>query len=189
MDLSTLNIQVMVVVAVLVLLAAAVLLVMRNRKSAALQKKFGSEYNRAVLVHGSERKAEAKLVNRERRVERLTIRDIDAFEHERFARQWEDVQARFVDSPKGAVLEADDLICAVLKTRGYPVADFDQRAADLSVDHPKVVANYRAAHETAVRTGRMEATTDELRVAMIYYRALYEELMLPSAPAAIKLAS
>jgi preprotein translocase subunit SecF len=180
-----------IVIAVVVVLVVAGLfwLYMQRRKTAALRLKFGSEYNRAVLVHGSERKAEAKLADREKRVEKLTIRDLDASEHERFAKRWEDVQARFVDSPKGAVLEADDLVTALMKTRGYPVSDFDQRAADISVDHPKVVENYRSAHETTTRVGKLEATTDELRGAMIHYRALYEELMQNTSPKLVKAAS
>ncbi len=182
MNLSPLDIRVIVIAAVVLSIAGVSWLYMRRRKTAALRQKFGSEYNRAVLVHGSERKAEAKLADREKRIEQLTIRDLDSFEHERFAKQWENVQARFVDSPKGAVMEADDLVAALMKTRGYPVSDFDQRAADISVDHPKVVENYRSAHETTLRVGKFEATTDELRAAMIHYRALYEELMRVTPP-------
>jgi len=178
---------IVMVVVVVLLIAGLSWLYMRRRKTAALRQKFGSEYNRAVLVHGSERKAEAKLADREKRVEKLTIRDLDSFEHERFAKRWEDVQARFVDSPKGAVMEADDLVSALMKARGYPVSDFDQRAADMSVDHPKVVENYRSAHETTMRAGKLEATTDELRAAMIHYRALYEELMQVPPPVVLKM--
>lgn len=188
-DLSPLDIKLIVIAVVVLLVAALALLYMRRRKTAALRQKFGSEYNRAVLQHGSERKAEAQLVDREKRVEKLTIRDLDSFEHERFAKQWENVQARFVDSPKGAVLEADDLVSALMKARGYPVSDFDQRAADISVDHPKVVENYRSAHETTTRVGRSEATTDELRAAMLHYRALYEELMQATPAVVLKAAS
>jgi hypothetical protein len=137
----------------------------------------GPEYDRAVLKHGSERKAEAKLEDREKRVEKLNIRDLDPMEHERFTKQWASVQSRFVDSPRGAVTEADDLISALMKTRGYPVSDFDQRAADISVDHPRVVENYRSAHEVALRVGKDEATTEDLRTAMIHYRSLFDELV------------
>ena len=105
-------------------------------------------------MHGSEREAEAKLEEREKRVEKLNIRDLDPIEHERFAKQWESVQSRFIDSPKGAVTEADDLVSSLMKARGYPVSDFDQRAADISVDHPRVMENYRSAHEIAVRVGK-----------------------------------
>ena len=149
----------------------------RRSKTADLRQRFGPEYERAVLAHGSERKAEAKLADREKRVEKLSIRDLDSMEHERFSKRWEAVQSRFVDSPKGAVAEADDLVSSVMKTRGYPVSDFDQRAADISVDHPRVVENYRSAHEIALRVGKDQASTEELRAAMIHYRSLFEELV------------
>jgi hypothetical protein len=164
--------------AVILIIAVLVLLYMRKRRSttANLRKKFGPEYDRAVRVHGTERKAEAKLEDREKRVEKLNLRDLDPMERERFTKQWESVQSRFVDSPKGAVAEADDLLSSLMKVRGYPVSDFDQRAADISVDHPRVVENYRSAHEIALRVGKDGSTTEELRTAMIHYRSLFEEL-------------
>jgi hypothetical protein len=163
--------------AVLVIAAVAVWLYMRKRRSttAALRQKFGPEYDRAVLVHGS--KAEAKLADRGKRVELLNIRDLDPMERERYSTQWQSIQSRFVDSPKGAVAEADDLVSSVMKVRGYPVSDFEQRAADISVDHPRVVENYRSAHAIALRVGKDQATTEELRTAMIHYRSLFEELV------------
>ena len=165
-------------VAVILIIAVLVLLYMRKRRSttANLRKKFGPEYDRAVRVHGTERKAEAKLEDREKRVEKLNLRDLDPMERERFTKQWESVQSRFVDSPKGAVAEADDLLSSLMKVRGYPVSDFDQRAADISVDHPRVVETYRSAHEIALRVGKDGSTTEELRTAMIHYRSLFEEL-------------
>jgi hypothetical protein len=165
--------------AVIVIIAVVGLLYLRKRRNttADLRKKFGPEYDRAVRVHGTGRKAEAKLEDREKRVEKLNIRDLDPIERERFLKQWESVQSRFVDSPKGAVAEADDLVSSLMKARGYPVSDFDQRAADISVDHPRVVENYRSAHEIALRVGRDQATTEELRTAMIHYRSLFEELV------------
>ncbi len=174
----------LIALAVLVIMIIAVLAVLYVRKrrntTAVLRKKFGPEYDRAVLVHGAGRKAEAKLEDREKRVEKLNIRDLDPIEHERFSKQWESVQSRFVDSPKGAVTEADDLVSSLMKARGYPVSDFDQRAADISVDHPRVVENYRSAQEIALRLGKVgkdETTTEELRTAMIHYRSLFEELV------------
>jgi hypothetical protein len=169
-------------VLVIVIIAVLAVLYVRKRRNttAVLRKKFGPEYDRAVLVHGAGRKAEAKLEDREKRVEKLNIRDLDPIEHERFSKRWESVQSRFVDSPKGAVTEADDLVSSLMKARGYPVADFDQRAADISVDHPRVVENYRSAHEIALRVGKVgkdETTTEELRTAMIHYRSLFEELV------------
>ena len=163
--------------AVVVIVVVAVWLYMRKRRgtTAALRQKFGPEYDRAVLTHGS--KAEAKLADREKRIEKLNIRDLDSMEHERYSKQWQTVQSRFVDSPKGAVAEADDLVSSVMKARGYPVSDFDQRAADISVDHPRVVENYRLAHAIALRVGKDAATTEDLRTAMIHYRSLFEELV------------
>jgi hypothetical protein len=169
----------------LVALAAGVIVILavgawlyarrRRRMTAGLRRKFGPEYDRAVLTHGS--KAEAKLADREKRIDSLNIRDLDAMEHQRYVKQWEAVQSRFVDSPKGAIAEADDLVSSVMKVRGYPVADFDQRAADISVGHPRVVENYRSGHQIALRAGKEGATTEELRTAMIHYRSLFEELV------------
>jgi hypothetical protein len=172
------------VAAVIVIIAVLAWLYVRKRRNTTqdLRQKFGPEYDRAVLTHGSERKAQSKLEDREKRVEKLNIRDLDLTEHERFSKRWEAVQSRFVDSPKGAVAEADDLVSSVMKARGYPVSDFDQRAADISVDHPRVVENYRAAHEIALRVGKDAATTEDLRTAMIHYRSLFEELAQVPAP-------
>jgi hypothetical protein len=185
MNLSLMDPKLIMLAAVAILIVAALAwLYMRKRRSttANLRQKFGPEYERAVREHGSERKAEAKLADREKRVETLNIRDLDPIEHERFAKRWESVQSRFVDSPKGAVAEADDLVSLLMKTRGYPVSDFDQRAADISVAHPRVVENYRSAHEIALRVGKDEATTEDLRTAMIHYRSLFEELaQVPAA--------
>ena len=177
-------------VSVILIIAVLGLLYMRKRRNATaeLRQKFGPEYDRAVRKHGSERKAEAKLEDREKRVEKLNIRDLDPMERERFAKQWASAQSRFVDSPKGAVTEADDLVSALMKTRGYPISDFDQRAADISVDHPRVVENYRSAHEIALRVGKNEATTEDLRTAMIHYRSLFDELVQVPATVARKVA-
>jgi hypothetical protein len=180
MNLHLLDPKLIVLTAVVVLIIAVLgwLYVGKRRSTTAdLRQRFGPEYERAVREHGSERKAEAKLADRERRVEKLSIRDLDPMEHERFSKQWQSVQSRFVDSPKGAVAEADDLLSSLMKTRGYPVSDFDQRAEDVSVDHPRVVQSYRSAHEIALRVGKSEATTEDLRTAMIHYRSLFEELV------------
>ena len=182
MNLNALDPKLIVLAAVVILIiAGAAWLYMRKRRSttADLRKKFGPEYDRAVLVHGAGRKAESKLEDREKRVDKLNLRDLDSTEHERFSKRWESVQSRFVDSPKGAVAEADDLVSSVMKARGYPVSDFDQRAADMSVDHPRLVENYRSAHAIALRVGKDQATTEELRTAMIHYRSLFEELVQP----------
>jgi hypothetical protein len=180
MNLSLMDPKLVVLAAVAILtIAVFALLYMRTRRNttADLRKKFGPEYDRAVLMHGAGRKAEAKLEDREKRVETLNIRDLNPIEHERFVKQWESLQSRFVDSPKGALTEADDLLFSLMKARGYPVSDFAQRADDISVDHPRVLENYRSAHEIALRVGKDEATTEELRTAMIHYRSLFEELV------------
>ncbi|MGA2358120.1 MAG: hypothetical protein ABSF66_03910 [Terriglobales bacterium] len=189
MNLNMLDPKLIVIAAVVILIIAVLaLLYVRKRRSkstsADLRKKFGPEYDRAVREHGAGRKAEAKLEDREKRVAKLTIRDLDPMEQERFSKQWGSVQSRFVDSPKGAVAEADDLVSSLMKARGYPVSDFEQRAADISVDHPRVVENYRSAHEIALRVGKDGATTEELRTAMIHYRSLFEELV--QVPAAVE---
>jgi hypothetical protein len=185
MDFSAPDPKLIVLAAVLLLLIAGLAVIYKRRRNttAGLRQKFGSEYERAVRVHGSERKAEAQLEGREQRIDKLTIRELDSVERERFSKQWEAVQSRFVDSPKGAVAEADDLVSALMQARGYPISKFDQRAADMSVDHPRVVENYRSAHDIALRVGKNEASTDDLRVAMIHYRSLFQELVHVAATA------
>ena len=176
-----------VVVGVLIIAIGVALYVRKQRKTTAgLRTRFGPEYDRAVLTHGSEHKAEAKLADRETRVENLKIRDLGATERERFIAEWRSVQSRFVDHPKGAVTEADELVSSLMKARGYPVADFDQSAADISVNHPHVVEYYRSAHGVAVRLGKDEASTEDLRTAMIQYRALFDELVQTQTPGEIK---
>jgi hypothetical protein len=172
-----------VVAVVVVVVAIALYMRKRRNTTAGLKNRFGPEYDRAVIQHGSERKAEAKLADRETRVDLLKIRDLDLVERERYLGQWQAVQSRFVDYPKGAVTEADELVSSLMQTRGYPVADFDQRAADISVDHPRVVENYRSAHNIALRLGKGEAGTEELRTAMIHYRSLFDELAQVQPPA------
>ena len=142
----------------------------RRTKTLALRTRFASEYNREVVKHGSRSHAEAKLADRETRVSTLKIRDLGATERKRFMTEWYTVQARFVDHPKASVTEADDLISALLEARGYPQVGFEQRAAGRSVNYPRVMENYRVAHAIAVRLGQVEASTEELRTAMIQYR-------------------
>ncbi len=167
-------------VAAVLIIVFAVAMYTRSRRNhtAKLRDRFGPEYERAVSQHGSERKAEAQLADRETRVERLKIRELDATERARYLAQWQIVQARFVDYPKGAVTEADELVCSLMQTRGYPVSDFEQRAADISVDHPRVVENYRSAHSIAMRLGSGEVSTEDMRTAMIHYHSLFDDLLL-----------
>ena len=149
----------------------------QRRQSQALAAHYGPEYQRAVSETGSRHRAEAELRRREERLEHLDIRPLSVPQQADYQRQWRATQARFVDDPKGAIAEADLLVEDVMKTRGYPVSDFDQRAADLSVHHPRVVENYRAARDIARRHRRGDATTEDLRQAMVYYRGLFEDLL------------
>lgn len=174
---------------VVVLIAVGFYLEHRKSKTRALRDRFGSEYDRAVVTSGSPRKAENKLADRETRVEALKIRDLEAAERDRYAAEWHTVQSRFVDHPKAAVTEADDLVNSVLEARGYPRAGFEQRANDVSVTYPRVMENYRLAHGVAVRPGQFEATTEELRTAMIQYRAIFDELLQAQKPIEHKVAA
>jgi type VI protein secretion system component VasK len=174
-----------IVIAVLVIVAVVVLLWERKRKT-HLKEHFGAEYERAVRERGSEREARAALEAREKRVAKFNIRELSSTERDRYAMQWRTMQSRFVDDPKGAVIEADESVAALMTVRGYPMSDFEQRAADLSVDHPRVVQNYRAAHEIAVRHRQGRASTEELRQAMIYYRSLFEDLLDGRKPGEVK---
>jgi len=185
MDLSRISASYFVLaVAAIALIIAIAVVYLRGRRatSARIRQRFGPEYERAVREHGSERRAEAQLVNREKRIETLSIRELAPIERDRFTNQWNSLQLRFVDSPKGAVAEADDLVVLLMQTRGYPMSDFDQRAADLSVDHPIVVDNYRSAHAIALRLHTGDATTEDLRKAMIHYRALFDEMVQVTPP-------
>ncbi len=174
----------LVVVAILVVVVIGI--VMAQRRKAALRQRFGGEYERAVRERGSEREAQTLLQQREKRVEKFHIRELDAAEREQYAARWRLVQSRFVDDPRGAVIDADDTVASLMGARGYPMADFEQRAADLSVGHAHVVDNYRAAHEIAVRHRQGQATTEDLRQAMIYYRSLFEDLLEGRKPGTVR---
>ena len=171
--------QVLVAVAAVVVLvvAFAVILALRKRHSRTLADKFGPEYDRALETAGEKAKAEAELDARTKRVEHLQIRPLTTTEHERFASLWRSAQERFVDSPPTAVAQADELVTEVMRVRGYPMSDFEQRAADVSVIHPHLVTNYRAAHAIAVNSAGQQASTEDLRQAMVHSRALFEELL------------
>jgi len=172
--------QIILIIAIAALLAAgiAVLLFARKRRTQKLQAQFGTaEYSRTLKADGSRRHAESALDKRVERVDALHIRPLTPGDRARFIDSWARVQARFVDGPGGAVTEADQLLSDVMSTRGYPMGDFEQRAADISVDHPLVLDNYRAAHQGALRQTRGEASTEDLRKAMIHFRTLFEELI------------
>ena len=161
---------------VVIVLISATLILSKRRRSDHLRNRFGPEYERTVEASGGRGKAEAHLHQREKRVGKFDIRPLRTSERDIYAASWREVQATFVDDPKSAVVRADQLLGDVMGARGYPVGDFDQRSSDLSVDHPVVVQHYRAAHDIAERHGRGQASTEDLRQAMIHYRALFDEL-------------
>ena len=164
----------LVLIAVAVVVIAVVLV--RQRRKAKLRQQFGPEYERTVREMGPGR-AETALLAREKRVARFSLRDLTPNEWQAFTNQWRTVQSRFVDDPVASVAEADALVDRLMAARGYPMSDFEQRAADISVGHAAVVENYRAAHAIAVRHQAGGATTEDLRTALIHYRALFTELL------------
>jgi len=170
---------VIALVAIVAIGGAAVL--MLRRRSQALRSKYGAEFAVAVDQTGGQHKAEAELRHREKRVKSFDLRTLSPREATEFSDRWRLVQARFVDDPGAAVGQADELLGEVMQARGYPVSDFEQRTADLSVHHPKLVSDYRLAHDVADRHARGDAGTEDLRKALIHYRALFEDLLAPSA--------
>jgi hypothetical protein len=171
---STTAVVVIIVVAALVCLALLVFAFRRQSKK--LQDKFGDEYSRSVEQLGRS-KAEAELQRRESRVRRLPIRVLSDTDRERFASAWRRVQGGFVDDPDGSLTQADCLLAQVMTARGYPVKDFEECAADISVHHSTVVSDYRKAHDIALRHDRGEATTEDIRLALVHYRTLLEDLL------------
>lgn len=149
----------------------------RRQRTEKLRQHFGPEYDRAVEQYGAEGRAEKELQGRAERVEQLHITPLSPADSSRYAAEWRDVQALFVDDPQVAIGEADRLVGTVMQARGYPMGDFEQRAADISVDHPVVLENYRAAHAIAVRDSQSGASTEDFRQGMVHYRALFEELL------------
>lgn len=149
----------------------------RRKQSHNLQERFGPEYGRTVSELGGRTKGESELKAREKRVERLDILPLAPPEAARFTEAWRALQSRFIDNPKGVVVEAEQLVRELMEKRGYPMGDFERRAGDISVDHPDVVANYRSAQAIALRDQRGSADTEELRRAVVHYRALFDELL------------
>ena len=154
----------------------------RKRQTEALRRRFGDEYDRTVGTVGNQRKAEQELESRAKRVEKFEIRPLTPEQTSRFAEEWTDTQARFVDEPSRATDDADELIKVVMGARGYPIADFEQRAADISVHHPRVVGNYRIARDIATKNRRGEANTEDLRQAFVAYRELFVDLLEEKTP-------
>ena len=156
-------------------------LMTRSNRSERLQNQFGPEYDHTVQVLGDEKQAQTELEKRQKHVEALDIRPLTADEHKRYLADWVAVQSKFVDEPDQAVVDADRLIMEVMRLRAYPVSDFEQRAADISVSYPTLVSNYRAARVIALKNQEHQSDTEELRQAMIYYRSLFDELLVTDA--------
>jgi hypothetical protein len=182
------------VVAFALIALAAWFISKKKKQSERLQHRFGPEYGRTVGELGGRTKGEAELKAREKRVEQLTITPLAPAEAARFSQAWSALQGRFVDNPKGVVVQADQLVRELMLKRGYPMGDFERRAADVSVDHPAVVEHYRAAQAIAARDERGEADTEELRKAVVHYRVLFDEMLevregkqevLPAKPMAV----
>lgn len=168
-----------IIVAVVIIAVIIVIAVMAARRasSARLQRRFGPEYDRTVQTTGDRAAAERELAAREARVRKFHIEELPAGARDRYTEEWRTVQTRFVDEPRAAVTQADQLVANVMRDRGYPMENFDQQVADISPDHPAVVDNYRAAHDIAGRSERGEASTEDLRQAMVHYRTLFADLL------------
>ena len=164
-------------VGAVILLALLTWQLLRQRRTRTLQERFGPEYDRTLETADDRREAEADLAARAKRRDELEIRPLTSAARERYLVQWERVQARFVDDPEGAVREGDMVVQSVMSERGYPMDDFEQRAADVSVDHPRVVENYRKGHRLTRQNALGDGTTEDLRQAMVHYRALFEDLL------------
>jgi len=172
--------QVVILLAVVVVIAAvavAIFLVLQRRRSQKLRERFGPEYDRVVRQEGNIRRGEDVLQFRATRREKLEIRSLSSSARTDFAERWRVVQSQFVDDPKSSVSRADQLLNEVMQARGYPMGEFDQQASLISVDHPVVVDNYRAAHNIAARHSHGQASTEDLRKAMVHYRSLFDELL------------
>ena len=181
MDTTTLIIIAVVVLAIVVI---AALMVPRMREKArekkrskSLKDRFGPEYDRTVDATGDRQAAEDDLERREQRRSQLDIRPLEPAAHQQYAEAWRETQKRFVDSPGDAIRSANDLVNRVMRDRGYPVDNFEQRAEDVSVDHPGVVEDYRAANRVAVANERGDAGTEDLRQALVHYRSLFDRLL------------
>jgi hypothetical protein len=167
----------LILIGVLIVVAIGVWYFLMERRSRGLRTRFGPEYERAVHDYGDRSRAENALLERQRRREKIEVHSLTPAQREKFYDQWRQVQARFVDDPAGSIQEADQVVCDVMKTRGYPMSEFESRAEDLSVDYPHVVRNYRLAHDIAMRHEKGQATTEDLRKALVYYRDLFDELL------------
>jgi hypothetical protein len=173
---NTTTLVIVAIVVVMAALAVAWMYTMKRRRE-RLRSRFGPEYDRTLRDTGSERRAEAVLADREQRVSSYHIRALREEERARLSDAWRRIQAKFVDDPAAAVTEADVLVNEVMTTRGYPMADFDRRAEDLTVEHANVVHHYRAARDIAARHSKHQASTEDLRQALVHYRELFADLL------------
>ena len=167
----------LVAIIVIVVVVVGVALAGRWQRSRRLRERFGPEYERTVARTGDRRSGEARLAEREQRRRRLDIVELDPEARSRYLDAWRATQSRFVDDPVAATREADQLVSSVMRDRGYPVDDFEQRADDVSVDYPQVAENYRTAHAVSLANERGLAGTDDLRQAFVHYRSLFAELL------------
>jgi hypothetical protein len=174
---STTYILIAVVVILVVMGAILAPRFASRKRSERLHDQFGPEYDRAVETAGNEKQAQIELTGRQKHVDSLKIRPLSASERERYLADWTAVQAQFVDQPGEATVKADHLITEVMQLRNYPLSDFEERAADISVNYPDLVSNYRSARAIAIKNEQHKADTEELRKAMIYYRSLFKELL------------
>ncbi len=182
MDLTNTTTLILVAVAFLVIGGLLAMAAMRFQRSRRLRERFGPEYERLVQEAGDKKKAESELEARLAHVEALDIRPLTADEVNRFSLEWQSTQSEFVDEPHASLQKADRLIREVMKARGYPVEDFEQRAADISVDYPDLVTDYRGLHMIAIKEADDEVSTEEMRQAMVHGRALFENMVTKNTP-------
>ena len=181
------RILILIIIAAAALLIVFGILIFRQRTSKHLKQQFGPEYDRAVALHGDARRAEAVLITREKRVEKFALRPLPPSDRQRYAEDWAAIQRRFVDDPSNAVNQADSLVNTVMFARGYPLGEAEERAADISVNYSSLVENYRAARAVMLRHSQSQASTEDLRLAMVNFRSLFDELL--ESPTAQRLAS
>jgi hypothetical protein len=177
------GILIAIVIVAGIVLALALWFFQQSRRRQQLKGRFGLEYDRTIKTAETRGEGEKQLVEREKRVEQFQLKELEPGETQRFSQEWRSAQGHFVDEPSAAIEEADGLVQHVMSARGYPITNFEQQAADISVDHPEVLSNYRAAHSIAERNKQDGASTEDLRQAMVYYRSLFDELLGATASA------
>ena len=167
----------LIVIAAIVVIGAVALMMNQRKRTEHLTERYGPEYQRTLEATGDKREAERELQDREERVKEYEIKPLSAEQRDVYVAKWKETQAEFVDDPSGAIAQADSLVRDVMGERGYPMGDFEQRSADVSVDHPHVVEEYRAAHTIAERHANGGVETEDLRQAMVHYRSLFDDLL------------